>query len=83
LFAELPDPRPVWLEFVCAVRDIVPVASVAEFPLVMEVPLSFPVKTVPEFIAYVKANPGKVSYLCVCRDWDSRSRRWRAFQVDG
>jgi tripartite-type tricarboxylate transporter receptor subunit TctC len=43
-------------------RDVVPVANVAEFPLVMEVSLSFPVKTVPEFIAYAKANPGKIAY---------------------
>ena len=43
-------------------RDVVPVANVAEFPLVMEVSLSFPVKTVPEFIAYAKANPGKITY---------------------
>ena len=43
-------------------RDVVPVANVAEFPLVMEVSLSFPVKTVPEFIAYAKANPRKITY---------------------
>jgi tripartite-type tricarboxylate transporter receptor subunit TctC len=43
-------------------RDTTPVASVAQFPLVMEVTRSFPVRTVPEFIAYAKANPGKVSY---------------------
>jgi tripartite-type tricarboxylate transporter receptor subunit TctC len=43
-------------------RDIAPVASIAEWPLVMEVNPSFPAKTVPEFIAYAKANPGKVSY---------------------
>ena len=42
-------------------RDIAPVASVAEFPLVMEVTRSLPVKTVPEFIAYAKANPRKIT----------------------
>jgi tripartite-type tricarboxylate transporter receptor subunit TctC len=42
-------------------RDIVPVAMISSFPLVMEVNLSVPAKTVPEFIAYVKANPGKIS----------------------
>ena len=42
-------------------RDIVPVAMVSELPLVMEVNPSVPAKTVPEFIAYAKANPGKVA----------------------
>jgi tripartite-type tricarboxylate transporter receptor subunit TctC len=41
-------------------RDIVPVASVGGIPLVMVVTPGLPVKTVPEFVAYVKANPGKV-----------------------
>src|SRR5262249_3163289 len=44
------------------IRDIAPVASIARAPNVMEVGLSVPVKTVPEFIAYVKANPGKLNY---------------------
>jgi tripartite-type tricarboxylate transporter receptor subunit TctC len=39
------------------IRDIAPVASIARAPNVMEVSLSVPVKTVPEFIAYAKANP--------------------------
>jgi tripartite-type tricarboxylate transporter receptor subunit TctC len=43
-------------------RDIVPVAGLAELPLVMEVTPSLPTKTVPEFIAYAKANPGKISF---------------------
>jgi tripartite-type tricarboxylate transporter receptor subunit TctC len=43
------------------VRDIAPVASIARVPLVMEVNPSVPAKTVPEFIAYAKANPGKVN----------------------
>ncbi len=42
-------------------RDIVPIAMISSFPLVMEVNLSVPAKTVPEFIAYAKANPGKVA----------------------
>jgi tripartite-type tricarboxylate transporter receptor subunit TctC len=42
-------------------RDIVPVASIMRAPAVMEVNPSFPAKTVPEFIAYAKANPGKVN----------------------
>jgi tripartite-type tricarboxylate transporter receptor subunit TctC len=42
-------------------RDIIPVAGLAELPLVLSVHPSLPVKTVPEFIAYCKANPGKVT----------------------
>ena len=43
------------------VRDIAPVASIIRMPLVMLVHPSFPAKTVPEFIAYAKANPGKLN----------------------
>jgi tripartite-type tricarboxylate transporter receptor subunit TctC len=43
------------------IRDIAPVASVVRSPLVMEVNSSFPAKNVPEFIAYAKANPGKIN----------------------
>jgi tripartite-type tricarboxylate transporter receptor subunit TctC len=43
------------------IRDLAPVAGVVQFPNVMTVNASFPVKTVPEFIAYAKANPGKVN----------------------
>jgi tripartite-type tricarboxylate transporter receptor subunit TctC len=43
------------------VRDTMPVASVSRTPLVMVVNPSFPAKTVPEFIAYAKANPGKIN----------------------
>jgi tripartite-type tricarboxylate transporter receptor subunit TctC len=42
-------------------RDIAPVAGFIRTPLVMEVNPSFPAKTVPEFIAYAKANPGKIN----------------------
>jgi tripartite-type tricarboxylate transporter receptor subunit TctC len=44
------------------VRDIAPVAGLLRAPNVMEVHPSLPVKTVPEFIAYAKARPGKVNY---------------------
>ena len=43
------------------IRDIVPIAMISQLPLVMEVNLSVPAKTVPEFIAYAKSNPGKVN----------------------
>ena len=43
------------------IRDIVPVASIMRTPLVMEVNPSFPTKTIPEFIAFAKANPGKIN----------------------
>jgi tripartite-type tricarboxylate transporter receptor subunit TctC len=43
------------------IRDIAPVASVVRSPLVMEVNSLFPAKNVPEFIAYAKANPGKIN----------------------
>jgi tripartite-type tricarboxylate transporter receptor subunit TctC len=43
------------------IRDIAPVAAIIRQPLVMVVHPSFPAKTVPEFIAYAKANPGKIN----------------------
>ena len=42
-------------------RDIAPVASIARGFVIMVVNPSFPAKTVPEFIAYAKANPGKIN----------------------
>ena len=43
------------------IRDIAPVASIAGQTQIMEVNPSVPAKTVPEFIAYAKANPGKLN----------------------
>ena len=43
------------------IRDIAPVAGIARGPFVMEVNPSVPAKTLPEFIAYARANPGKVN----------------------
>jgi tripartite-type tricarboxylate transporter receptor subunit TctC len=42
-------------------RDIAPVAALAELPFVLEVNPSLPAKSVAEFIAYAKANPGKIN----------------------
>ena len=43
------------------VRDIAPVATISRYTFVMLVHPSMPAKTVPEFIAYAKANPGKIN----------------------
>ncbi|HEY7247109.1 MAG TPA: tripartite tricarboxylate transporter substrate binding protein [Xanthobacteraceae bacterium] len=43
------------------VRDIAPVGMVESVPLVMEIHPSLPARTIPEFIAYAKANPGKLN----------------------
>jgi tripartite-type tricarboxylate transporter receptor subunit TctC len=43
------------------VRDIAPVAPIVRFPYIMVVNPSVPAKTLPEFIAYAKANPGKIN----------------------
>jgi len=46
-------------------RDIVPVAGMTQVPAVMEVSNTFPAKTLPEFIAYAKANPGKINMATI------------------
>jgi tripartite-type tricarboxylate transporter receptor subunit TctC len=43
------------------IRDVAPVAGIVRTPLVIVVNPSFPAKTLPEFIAYAKANPGKIN----------------------
>ena len=44
------------------ISDVAPVAGVVRFPNVMTVSTTFPAKTVPEFIAYAKSNPGKINH---------------------
>jgi tripartite-type tricarboxylate transporter receptor subunit TctC len=44
------------------IRDIAPVASISRETTVMVVNPTFPAKTVPEFIAFAKANPGKINF---------------------
>jgi tripartite-type tricarboxylate transporter receptor subunit TctC len=44
------------------IRDIAPIASIGRIASIMEVAPSFPATTVDEFIAYAKANPGKISF---------------------
>jgi tripartite-type tricarboxylate transporter receptor subunit TctC len=43
-------------------RDIAPVGGVANAPYLIVINPSLPIKTIPEFIAYAKANPGKINY---------------------
>jgi tripartite-type tricarboxylate transporter receptor subunit TctC len=43
------------------IRDVAPVASIIRYPYVLVVNLSVPAKSVPEFIAYAKANPRKLN----------------------
>jgi tripartite-type tricarboxylate transporter receptor subunit TctC len=44
------------------IRDIAPVASIFRVPNLLVVSQSFPAKTVPDFIAYAKANPGRINF---------------------
>jgi len=43
------------------VRDLTPVSGIIREPLIIEVQPSFPANTLPEFIAYAKANPGRIN----------------------
>ncbi len=64
------------------IRDIAPVASIARTPCVMLVNPSVPAKSVPEFIAYAKANPGKLS-MASGRDRNRIPYGRRIVQDDG
>jgi len=44
------------------ISDIAPIGGIMRVPHIMAVNPSFPAKTVPEFIAYAKANPGRINY---------------------
>ena len=44
------------------IRDIAPIAGIVRLPNVLEVNPSVPARTVPQFIEYLKANPGKVTF---------------------
>jgi tripartite-type tricarboxylate transporter receptor subunit TctC len=46
-------------------KDIAPVSGLVKLPLVLVVNPSVPAKTLPEFIAYAKANPGKINYASI------------------
>jgi len=46
-------------------RDIAPVSGLVRLPLVLVVNPSVPAKTLPEFVAYAKANPGKINFASV------------------
>jgi tripartite-type tricarboxylate transporter receptor subunit TctC len=43
------------------IRDITPIVGLVRGPLIMEVNPAFPARTIPEFIAYAKANPGRIN----------------------
>jgi tripartite-type tricarboxylate transporter receptor subunit TctC len=47
------------------IRDIAPIAGIVRLSLVIVVNPSVPAQTLPEFIAYAKANPGKINYASV------------------
>ena len=45
-----------------SIRDFTPIIFVADFPLIMTLNATHPMKSVPELVAYAKANPGKLSF---------------------
>jgi tripartite-type tricarboxylate transporter receptor subunit TctC len=63
------------------IRDIAPVATISRNAHVMVVNPSVPANTVPEFIVYAKANPGKINHG-ICREWFRPICLRRAVQDD-
>jgi tripartite-type tricarboxylate transporter receptor subunit TctC len=65
--ADLPVQRAAKFEFIINLRTAraLPVAGIVRLPIIMVVNPSFPAKTVPEFTAYAKANPGKINMASV------------------
>ena len=63
------------------IRDIAPVASISREPNVIVVNPSVPTRTIPEFIAHAKANPGKTPWRP--RGWKHVTPGWRAVSEDG
>ncbi len=56
-------------------RDFVPISMIAQFPLIVTVSASSPIRSVKELIEYAKANPGKANYASPTRAAASPSRR--------
>jgi tripartite-type tricarboxylate transporter receptor subunit TctC len=65
------------------VRDIVPVTAVVRGPGVMEVNPAVPAKSIPEFIAYAKANSRKINLASIQRARHGQPCRRRAVQAHG
>ena len=64
------------------IRDIAPISEIARFSFVMEVNPSVPTRTLPEFIAFAKANPGKIN-MASAGSGSTHARCWRVVQNDG
>jgi hypothetical protein len=64
------------------IRDTTPISGIMRVPHVIVVHPSFSAKTLPEFIAYARANPGQ-AHMGFTRRWNRRPCLWRAIQDDG
>jgi tripartite-type tricarboxylate transporter receptor subunit TctC len=63
------------------IRDIAPVASIYLAPGVLVVHPSFPAKSVPELIAYARANPGKINMASVAPRWTDLSSSLMGYSI--